>query len=237
MVLEAKQVKKEFIRSQKNSNIFCAVQETNLVLNEGEVTVLSGRSGSGKTTLLNMMAGLLTPTSGQILFKGQDLYQLEDGPLSSMRNRHFGIIPQGQTAISSMTILENVLLPYTLYGSTKEKDAAWQDVKAYAKELLDLTGISGLADVMPSELSGGELRRMAIARALLMHPEVIFADEPTGDLDDENTHIVLELLRGCAKDGKAVLLVTHDRDALEYGDRLCQMHEGVLTFNAENPLF
>lgn len=228
MILEARLITKQFIRKKRDSNVFTAVKETSLSLNPGEITVLCGHSGSGKTTLLNMCAGLLTPTSGQVLFDGKDLYAMEDAALSRLRNAHFGVIPQGQTAIPSMTILENVLLPYTLYGSVKERDPAFAAVLSRAEELLSLTGITSLRDARPNELSGGELRRMAIARALLLNPSVIFADEPTGDLDDENTEIVLSLLRGMASDGRAVLLVTHDHDAIACGDVIYRMNGGAM---------
>lgn len=228
MILEARLITKQFIRKKKDSNVFTAVKETSLSLNPGEITVLCGHSGSGKTTLLNMCAGLLTPTSGQVLFDGKDLYAMEDAALSRLRNAHFGVIPQGQTAIPSMTILENVLLPYTLYGSVKERDPSFAAALSRAEELLSLTGITSLRDARPNELSGGELRRMAIARALLLNPSVIFADEPTGDLDDENTEIVLSLLRGMASDGRAVLLVTHDHDAIACGDVIYRMNGGAM---------
>lgn len=227
-MLEARGISKNFLRTQKGTNVFTAVQETTLTLTPGEVTVLSGRSGSGKTTLLNMMSGLLTPTTGQVLLDGQDIYALEDKALSSLRNQHFGVMPQGQTAIPSLTILENVMLPYTLYEGRVKDMPAREQVQNYALQLLEQTGIANLRDAMPDELSGGELRRMAIARAMVLRPEVLFADEPTGDLDTENTEIVLRMLRQVAAGGKAVLLVTHDRDAVSIGDRVLQMHEGIL---------
>lgn len=226
MILEARQIKKDFLRQRKDSNILTAVQETDLTLEEGKITILSGRSGSGKTTLLNMLSGLLTPTSGQVLLGGQDLYGLEDKELSRLRNQHFGVIPQGQTAISSMNILENVLLPYRLWADRKTDPEQEREVQDYARKLLEETGIASLAEVMPSELSGGELRRMAVARALVLRPEIIFADEPTGDLDEENTAIVLGLLRKAAEEGCAVLLVTHDPEALPWGDLLYEMKAG-----------
>lgn len=227
-MLEARNISKNYLRAQKGTNVFTAVQETTLSLAPGEITVLSGRSGSGKTTLLNMMSGLLTPTTGQVLLDGQDFYALEDQALSLLRARHFGVMPQGQTAIPSLTILENVMLPYTLYEGHNTSLPAREQVEAYALQLLEETGIAALGNAMPEELSGGELRRMAIARALVLRPEVLFADEPTGDLDSENTEIVLGLLRQAASAGKAVLLVTHDRDAVQIGDRVLTMREGVL---------
>lgn len=225
-MLEAVKISRQFLRSQKGTNVFNAVNETELKLEPGRITVLSGHSGSGKTTLLNMMSGLLEPTSGKVLLNGTDIYALSDAELSKLRNKSFGIIPQGQTAIQSMTVMENVMLPYTLYADEDKDGSKLAALTERAAELLGETGIAELAEAMPSELSGGELRRMAIARALLLDPEVIFADEPTGDLDDENTQIVLGLLKKAASDGKAVFLVTHDRDAIPCGDVVLTMKSG-----------
>ena len=222
MELKAQGVTKEFIRESKGTNRFTAVDSTDLILSGGELTVLLGRSGSGKTTLLNMLAGLLTPTSGSITLDGQDIYSLPDKELSRLRNLHIGVIPQGQTAIHSLTVRENILLPYTLYGDLTG------EATVYASELMEQLDIAHLASAKPSELSGGELRRMAIARAYIRKPEIILADEPTGDLDDENTRTVFEALRKAASDGAAVLAVTHESIAEEYADRVFRMNKGVI---------
>ena len=229
MKLTAKGISKQFLRQREGSNVFYAVQETDFALEEGRLTVITGRSGGGKSTLLNMLSGLLSPTSGSILADETDLYSLEDTALSAFRNQHFGMIPQGQTAIFSLTVEENILLPLTIYGLQKKDPAAYEAAKAYAKELMAMTDIADLGPVMPSELSGGEMRRMAIARALIRHPDVVFADEPTGDLDDKNTQIILQLLKQIAEQGTAVLLVTHEKAALDYADILYRMDAGQLT--------
>ena len=168
------------------------------------------------------MAGLLAPTEGKLLLDGKDVYALEDRELSRLRNESFGIIPQGQSALMSLSVKENVLAPTLL----------WQKQENFEERvmtLLEQVGIAHLSGELPGELSGGELRRMAIARALILSPRVIFADEPTGDLDDENTQAVLKLLRARADEGCAVLLVTHELDALPYADEAWQMKEGNLT--------
>lgn len=221
MELIATGVKKDFIRQGKGTNVLSAVKETDLTLAGGQLVAVTGRSGSGKSTLLNLLAGLLTPSGGNVVCGETDLYALSDEALSEFRNRHFGYIPQGQSAVSSLTVLENVLLPLTLYG--EEPDVS------EAEALLFRMGILGLRDVMPRELSGGELRRMAIARALIRKPEFLFADEPTGDLDDENTEIVLSILREAARNGAAVLLVTHEREAAELADVQYRMADGALS--------
>ncbi|MBR1899127.1 MAG: ABC transporter ATP-binding protein [Oscillospiraceae bacterium] len=222
MMLEAQGIRKEFIRQGKGTNRLVAVQDTDLTLGAGELTVLMGRSGSGKSTLLNMLAGLLAPTAGRILLDGEDLYAMEDRALSRLRNARIGVIPQGQTALHSLTVLENVLLPVRMYDP--KADAAPE-----ALALLERLGIAELQQDKPAALSGGELRRMAIARAVIRRPQIILADEPTGDLDDENTAIVFDFLRESARNGAAVLVVTHEGDAVQYADRIYRMNAGVLT--------
>ena len=220
-MLEALGISKRFYRVSGERNTFEAVSPTDFTLPEGTLTALVGRSGSGKTTLLNMLAGLLRPTEGTVKLDGSEIYAMNDGALSRFRNARFGVIPQGHAAIHSLSVAENVAFPATLYGQKPEAMAA-------AVALLERFGIGALRDVSPAELSGGELRRMSIARALINRPEVVFADEPTGDLDDENTHIVLEALRQIARDGASVLLVTHETDALAYADRAFRMNAGKI---------
>lgn len=220
-MLKAVNLSMRYFRKTGQANHFYAVRNVNLALRPGEVALLSGRSGSGKTTLLHLLAGLLTPTEGKVWLDEADLYAQSDAQLSRLRNRRFGVIPQGRSAVDTLTVLENVLLPQQLRGEKGdvEKALKW----------LDELGISDLRDARPAELSGGELRRMAIARALAGNPDIILADEPTGDLDDENTEAVLSLLRKLAvEDGKTVLLVTHDSEALPYGTRIYRMESGIL---------
>ena len=270
MELKATKVTRQYHRKGKGTNLFTAVQETDLLVPAGKLIEIEGRSGSGKSTLLNMMAGILAPTSGRIELDGQDLYALQDAELSRLRNRRIGMIPQGQTGLSALTVLENVLLPTLLYppdqtapavrtsadadpeadtpgkavsektlrpadasnltARAKElRSAGASNLTARAEDLLEQVGIAALRDARPDELSGGELRRLAVARALIMDPGIVLADEPTADLDDENTKTVLSLLRRCADEGRAVLLVTHEREAAAYADELYRMNNGVLT--------
>ncbi|MBR1851755.1 MAG: ABC transporter ATP-binding protein [Lachnospiraceae bacterium] len=244
MLLKAEQISKEFIRKRGESNVFQAVKPLNFTLAENALTILRGASGSGKSTLLNMLAGLLQPTSGRIILNdigpdgtdsgrsnpngagsdGTDLYTLDDTERSRLRNTYFGIMPQGQTALRSFNVLENVLLPYTIYGekiTTKET--------GHAITLLDRLGIADLKDIMPSELSGGELRRVCIARAIIKNPCILLADEPTGDLDEENTEIILNLFKTLAREGKSILMVTHEKDIDSYADHLYYMKNGELS--------
>ena len=221
MKLKAEKVGRRYFRSGKDTNFFYAVQQLDFEPEEGSVTVITGRSGSGKTTLINMLCGLLTPSDGSVLLDGRDIYELSDRERSLLRNRSFGIIPQGQTGLQCLTVAENVLLPVSMYGRTGEKEDK-------AKKLLEMLGIDDLRDVYSNELSGGELRRMAVARALINDPEIIIADEPTADLDADTTVLVMELLKERAKDGASVIIVTHDRDVIPYADSVYTMDKGEL---------
>lgn len=218
MLVRAERVRMEF---QRGTGALQALKETDMVLPDGRLTVLEGRSGSGKTTLLNILAGVQNPSGGKVLYDGTDLYSMDDESLSRFRNDHCGIVPQGQTAVAALTVLENVMLPGTIYGVDK-------GLRERAEALLEKMKIADLKDVLPAELSGGEIRRMAIARALVRDPVVLFADEPTSDLDDENTEAVFDILREIAEAGKSVLVVTHERNADRYADDMYHMESGVL---------
>ena len=220
--LEARGARKQFFRKGRESaQYFDAVVPTDLQLVAGELVVMKGRSGSGKSTLLNMMAGLLEPTEGNVLLDGQDLYALDDVSLSRLRNERIGVIPQGQTALHSLSVVQNVMLPYSMYHDG-------DSCEDRAMGLLDDLGIRNLADSYPSELSGGELRRVCVARALACTPDVVLADEPTGNLDDESTQMVLGMLRGVADGGAAVLVVTHEQMAESFADSIVRMDAGSL---------
>ena len=219
MILKADNISKTFFRSTGSANYFYAVSTLSLEVPSESVTVLTGRSGSGKTTLLNMLAGILEPTEGKVLLDDTDLYSLKDDALSSFRNERIGVVPQGRSAGDTLTVMENSLLPAKLYG----KNAPAEEVRQWMEDF----EIDHLAEAMPRELSGGELRRMAIIRAIVQDPDMLFADEPTGDLDDENTEKVLAALYSFAHDRKkAVFIVTHENDVLKYADRVFRMEKG-----------
>ena len=217
MRLEAEQVTKQYQTDPKKARFTYALSGTDLVVESGEFAVITGKSGSGKSTLLHILAGLLQPTSGCVLAGGKDLYRMADGELSKFRNEN--IIPQGGGAIYSLTAEENIRLARNICGRQEEID-----ILPLMKEL----GIEQLKDAYPSELSGGELRRVAIARALFQGTGILLADEPTSDLDEENTDIVAKLLRRAADSGKTVFVVTHEMDILPYADSHYIMKEGVL---------
>lgn len=198
----------------KNREIF-ALKETSFSIEDNKLTVIYGKSGSGKTTLLNIMAGLLPPSNGSVSLDGVDPYLLGDKELSLFRNKNIGYIPQGTSSVSSLTVLENAMLPANIYEAN--------DIKEKAVSLLKDLGLENLMDSYPAELSGGELRRVSIARAIINSPKMIFADEPTNDLDKENTEFVLKLLKEKSREGMSVVIVSHDEAAMKYADDVIRM--------------
>ncbi|HAM15188.1 MAG TPA: ABC transporter [Eggerthellaceae bacterium] len=207
-----------FRKGRESARDFNAVEAVDFDVSPGQLVVVTGRSGSGKTTLLNMLGGVLEPSAGTVLLHGRDLYALGDEERSRLRNEHIGIVPQGHTALRNLTVVQNVMLPYLMYRSG--------DAEPRALELLDTFGIRGLADSYPAELSGGEQKRVAIARALMCEPDIVLADEPTADLDDENTLAVLRQLRAFADAGGAVVVVSHEAGVADFADRGVRMDAG-----------
>ncbi|MFP3042782.1 ABC transporter ATP-binding protein [Treponema primitia] len=222
MRLEIRDLTKEY---KRNKIPFAAVNKVNMDIGSGDFISIIGRSGSGKTTFLNIIAGLLKPDSGSVSLDGRSILTLPDREASLLRNTQIGYVPQGQSLLANLTVLENVSLP--LYLFKHEGDPEEDAVRALA--LLEQVGISHLAASYPKQLSGGELRRVSIARSLISKPELLIADEPTSDLDSETTADIMELFRRIAGEGAAVLLVTHELDTLEYGNRVYSMAGGNLT--------
>ena len=220
-VVKAEQISKRYFRKTGAANCFFAVKPLSLTLEPGTVTVLCGRSGSGKTTLLHILAGLLRPTEGKVRLGETDIYSLPDKELSALRSHSVGIVPQSRSVLDILTVSENILLPQTLYKTGADRQSA--------EQWMDTLNILHLRDVRAGELSGGEVRRTAIARTLSMNPPIILADEPTGDLDDENTELVFRCFRQAAETHAAVLIVSHEADALKFADRAFRMDGGVMT--------
>jgi len=291
-LLELVDLTRQFVR---RGTPFDAVSHVDLTIDAGEFVAIVGRSGNGKSTLINMVAGLVRPSSGTVRVDGREVTELSDKELSLLRNRTIGFVTQSQTLLGNLTVLDNVILPATMFPdalpfreaenkddaavqkqnnmaetepcieseadngsasdensteSSTEPDPFMPDVIApitgtdqslysalgqpdvlteRAKHLLTQLGAADLADSYPRELSGGEMRRVSIARALMNQPKLLIADEPTGDLDQESTDIVMQLLRSQADNGTAILMVTHDPDALEYADKVYRMDAGVLS--------
>ena len=214
----AEKLVKEYERRGKT---FRAVDDVDIQINKGEFIIITGESGSGKTTLLNLLLGLTKPASGTVLFDGEDISNFDDKKLSDIRNEKIKYIPQGDSLLTSLTVRENILFPYVIGG--KEKPP-----KDRLNELSEKLGITDLLDVYPSELSGGEMRRVTIARAVINKPAVIIADEPTGNLDSDNTSKVMEIFKEISAEGTAVVVVTHQRETLGYASKVLGMSHGRL---------
>ncbi len=191
-----------------------------LDLAPGESVFLCGASGAGKTTLLYTIAGLETPEAGSVEFEGHSLYGLSGNALARLRNDRMGFVFQSYFLLPELTALENVLLPSLIGGKNTE---------ARARELLDRVGLKDRMDHLPAELSGGEQQRVAIARSLINDPSILFADEPTGNLDSKNGEVIIALLLDLAKaDGRTLAVVTHDDRLAARGDRLVRIVDGLL---------
>lgn len=186
----------------------------------GETVFFCGASGAGKTTLLYTVAGLERPEAGTVFFEDADLYAMKADRLAALRNRRMGFVFQSYFLLPELTALENVLLPAMMGGRGREIEA---------KALLDRVGLGDRMHHLPSELSGGEQQRVAIARALINDPAILFADEPTGNLDSHTGASIIDLLLGVVREDKRTLLVvTHDEHLARRGDRLVRIEDGVI---------
>ena len=201
-----------------------ALDSVSLDIAQGEFLSLMGPSGSGKSTLLHIVAGIDRPTSGECFVQGIDVVRLNESELADWRNRNVGFVFQTFNLIPVLTAAENVELPLLLTGL---KSAERRELVATA---LGLVGLAGRARHLPRQLSGGQEQRVAIARALVTDPNLIVADEPTGNLDSHSAHDVLEILASLASDaGKTVIMVTHDPKASSFGTRSLHLEKGQLT--------
>ena len=199
-----------------------ALRGVDLAVEQGEFVAVMGPSGCGKSTLLSLIAGLDTPTDGEVLLAGESLAGKDENALARMRRAHVGFIFQFFNLLEGMTSLENVVLPAMLAGSSRRQ------AETRARDLLDLLGLAGKEEELPGVLSGGQRQRLAIARALANRPTILLADEPTGALDSAGGAEVLELFRRLHSDGQAILLVTHDRRIAAAADRILEMRDGRL---------
>ncbi|GAB3141041.1 ABC transporter ATP-binding protein [Micromonospora sonneratiae] len=198
-----------------------ALDDASLRIRAGEIVAIMGPSGSGKSTLLHCLAGIVPPDSGQVVYRDRELSAMSDGERSALRRGQFGFVFQFGQLVPELTCLENVALPLRLDGS-KRRDAERQ-----ARDWLDRLEVADLADKRPGEISGGQGQRVAVARALVAEPRVVFADEPTGALDSLNGERVMRLLTEAARQtGAAVVLVTHEARVAAYSDREVVVRDG-----------
>ena len=217
-ILRLHDVSREYVRG---GVAFFAVKDVNLTVEAGDFVNIIGRSGSGKSTLINMAAGMLTPTSGRVELFGERLAGKNDVYLSRLRNDKIGFIPQGMSLLPNLTVLENVVLPFFMYPHEG-------DGEGYGRIMLDRMEILHLADSYPDELSGGEMRRAVIARAMVNRPEIVIADEPTSDLDVISAQNIMNIFAELNSEGLALLVVSHDLEAVKYGRRVFTMESGTL---------
>ena len=200
-------------------NRITAVNDISLSVNQGEFTSIIGRSGSGKSTLLHLMAGLIPPTKGKVLLNGQNLTKMSEKKLTLLRRRNIGFVFQFFNLIPTQNVIENIVLPIHLDGKKEDTE--------YVEEILETLGLKDRKDAYIHELSGGLQQRVAIARALACKPEIIFADEPTGNLDDQSQKEVMHLLRETQKKyHQTVLMVTHNLNLARKTDRIIEIESG-----------
>ncbi len=216
-LLEARSVARDFVARGGRVQ---ALPPVSLALDAGEMLVIRGPSGAGKTTLLHLLSGLDRPSAGEVFFHGRSLGVMSPSETARLRNRFFGFIMQQAHLLPDRTVLENVMLPCH-YGP----DPSAAGMKERAGQLLAAVGLAELAPRYPATLSGGEMQRLAFARALMMEPEVIFADEPTGSLDGDNSRRLLDMLAAETERGRAVVLVTHDPLVMRRGNTLVTLEK------------
>ena len=203
---------------------FTALAGIDLDVRRGELVAVVGRSGSGKTTLLNLLAGIDTPTAGQITVAGVAVHALRGSRLAAWRGRNIGLVFQFFQLLPTLTVAENVMLPMDFCATWPARER-----RSRALDLLRRIGIGEQADKLPSALSGGQQQRAAIARALANDPPVVLADEPTGNLDSRTSDAVLELFATLAAEGRTVVMVTHEREVFRYATRQVTLADGRIT--------
>lgn len=219
-VLSAKKLCKSFAHNGGQVHVLTHVD---LDLYEGDFTVIMGASGSGKSTLLYALSGMDRATSGEVVYDGRDIVKLKEKELAKLRYTDFGFIFQQMHLVSNLTLFENVAVPGYL---NKSRSAV--EVRKRADELLEQMSVSHIKDHLPTQVSGGEQQRSAVARAVINSPRVLFADEPTGALNRKNTTDVLNLLTQLNKDGQSVLMVTHDMRAALRANRILYIEDGKI---------
>ena len=196
-----------------------ALQSTDLNIETGKFTAIIGPSGSGKSTLLHLMAGLDYPTGGKVIIDEKDIYELKETELSRFRRKNLGFIFQSFNLLPILTAEENIILPILMDGEKVDQE--------YIDKLMDTLDITSRRNHLPSQLSGGQQQRVSIARALANKPKIIFADEPTGNLDSKNSQEVLELLKSTIKEyNQTLVMITHDSKMTEGADRIIKLSDG-----------
>ncbi len=204
-------------------NIVHALSNVNLILNKNELTIIKGPSGSGKTTLLNIIGGLLKPSSGKILVNNKNIIEMNDNEKAYYRNKVIGFVFQSFYLEPNFTVYDNVEVPLIIAGIPKNER------RKMILSTLDSVGLLDKEKMIASKLSGGEKQRVSIARAIVNNPEIILADEPTGNLDSKNGDMIMSLLKRISKEDKIVIVITHnDEQAIKYGDKIYRLNDGEI---------
>jgi len=227
-ILEAKNLCKEYNLDQRRLMV---LNDVSLSIAAGEFVVISGSSGSGKTTLLTLLSGLDQPTAGKVTLDGSEITGASEDELAPLRNRMIGFVFQSFHLVPSMTAKENIMFPAEIMGMA--------DAESRAMQLLHRVGLVDRAENMPSQLSGGEKQRVSLCRAMINHPKLLFADEPTGNLDSENGAMVLsQLIELKSEQGATLILVTHNPEIAQAADRVLTLRDGrLLDANGNNDRF
>ena len=220
-IIYVKDVRKVY---QMGDEEVVALKRINLKIYKGEVCCIFGTSGSGKSTLLNQLAGMEKPTQGQVFIRGKNISRMGEEELAAFRQEHMSFIFQSYNLLPSMTAVENVAMPLMFKGVDRKKR------EAMAENLLRRVGLSHRLHHYPSQMSGGQQQRAGIARAFVSRPEVVFADEPTGNLDTKTTAEIMDMVMGFARRfNQTIILVTHDPGMSRYADRIVTLVDGVIT--------
>lgn len=217
-ILQAKKLCKSFSNEGVQNHV---LNDLDLTVYEGDFTVIMGASGSGKSTLLYSLSGMDKPTSGEVLYKGRDIVPFKEKEMAGLRVAEFGFVFQQIHLVSNLTMKENILVPGYRYANRSRKETIVETM-----ELLQKMNIEHTADRLPSQVSGGEAQRCAIARAIVNQPGLLFADEPTGALNRKNTQDVLDLLTELNQQGQSILMVTHDIRAALRATRILYIEDG-----------
>lgn len=219
-IIVIKNLKKQFENDEVITKVLHGV---NLEIQKGEFVAIMGPSGSGKSTLMHILGFLDTPSSGQFLFNGVDVSSLEDNQLAEMRSKEIGFVFQSFNLLAKTSVLENVMLPL-FYDNTPKRDRVKKSLKA-----IEDVGLSHRINNLSNQLSGGEKQRVAIARALVNEPTIIFADEPTGNLDSKSGLQVMKIIQDLnIKHGHTVILVTHEKETANHAERIVNMRDGMI---------
>ncbi|MCW4470870.1 ABC transporter ATP-binding protein [Flavobacterium sp. MFBS3-15] len=225
-MIDIKGITRDFQMGSETVNVLKGID---LSINKGEYVALMGPSGSGKSTLMNLLGCLDTPTAGTYILNGKPVSQMRDDELAGIRNKEIGFVFQTFNLLPRTTALDNVALPMVYAGYKKPER------HARASKVLTQVGLSDRMDHKPNQLSGGQRQRVAVARALVNHPSIILADEPTGNLDSKTSVEIMKLFGDIHANGNTVILVTHEEDIAAYAHRVIRLRDGVIESDNVNP--